>query len=295
MTADEIKTLLMRTSRCDVNSAGESRRYLSPGGTISLSRKLGLNRREVEIAALEAAITPERYRRNIGSVGTGGQVRLLKAKAGVVGAGGLGGFAVELLARCGVGRLTVIDGDSFEPANLNRQLYATESGLFRNKAAAAKERVREINSAVEVIAYPCRGDAGNLPGLLRGCDLVLDCLDNLPSRFALEEACQKLKIPLVHGAVSGFTGQVAVIQPERPLLATIYGRPAVRKPDQRPEAPVGIPAFTPAAVAARQVAEAVKLLTDPAKSLKDTLVLIDLHSGETAPVALAIPDRGRGG
>lgn len=284
MTADEIKALLVRASRCEENQAGENRRYLALDKTISLSRKLGLARRELEIAALKAAITPERYRRNLGAIGLEGQIRLLTAHAGVVGAGGLGGFVIELLARCGVGRLTVIDDDSFEATNLNRQLYATESSLLLNKAAAAKNRVKGINGAVEVTVHQQRGDAGNLALLLQGCDLVMDCLDNLPSRFALEKACQVLKIPLIHGAAAGFAGQVAVIQPDRPLLAAIYGRQA--EPGAAHQE-ADTPSFTPAAVAARQVAEAVKLLTDPAKSLQNTLLLIDLCSGETTAVALS--------
>ena len=224
MLADEIKNILLQLSRRDVGPAGEGYCCIAFEDTISLARTSGLTRGEVEIAALEAGIIPVRYRRNIGTVGLEGQIRLLKAQAGIAGAGGLGGFAVELLARCGVGGLTIIDGDSFDPTNLNRQLYATEETLALDKAAAAAQRVKKINGAVEAKVYKCRGDSGNWQELLQNCDIVLDCLDNLQSRFSLEEACQKLEIPLVHGAIAGFMGQVAVISPGKPLFSAIYGR-----------------------------------------------------------------------
>ena len=273
------RELLLRASRCEEERSGESRRYLALRESIALARKLGLSRRALEIAALEAEVIPERYRRNISAIGIAGQLRLLQARVAVVGAGGLGGFAVELLARCGVGGLTVIDGDSFEPSNLNRQLYALEGGLSLNKAVAAVRRVAEINGAVEAAAHPYRGSDSNLYRLLQGCSLVLDCLDNIPSRFALEEACQELKVPLIHGAVDGFMGQVAVIRPGRPLFKAIYGERKLSSPSDGPGVRQGTPSFTPAAVAARQAAEAVKLLAGLDDPAGDTLQIIDLFSG----------------
>lgn len=282
----EKKSLLLRASRLEIDSAGECCRYLSLGDTVSLAGELGLTRRELEIAALEAGITPDRYRRNLGTMGIAGQLKLLRAHAGVVGAGGLGGYVVELLARCGVGRLTVIDGDSFDSTNLNRQLYALEGGLASDKAGAAARRVNEINGAVEVNAFLCRGDTGNLPRLLQGCDLVLDCLDNLPDRFSLEQVCQALNVPMVHGAIAGFMGQVAIIYPGRPLLGVIYGSQAAPGSRGGVEEHLGNPSFTPAAVAAWQVAGAVKHLAGLAEIPDDVLMLIDLFSGETTPVVL---------
>lgn len=291
MTAGEAE-YLQRAARWGTDPDGESYRYLLLEDTISLARKLGLTRRDLEITALRAGIIPERYRRNLGTLGIEGQIKLLQAQAGLVGAGGLGGYAAELLTRSGVGALVVIDSDSFTESNLNRQLYAVEGGILSSKAALAVRRVQEINGAVEVTAHRSRGDAGNLPRLLQGCDLVLDCLDNLPSRFALEGACQKLKIPLVHGAVAGFMGQVAVIRPGRPLFTAIYGRQDLRSPGHGLETRTGTPSFTPALVAAWQAAEAVKLLAGLGTSLGDALLLIDLISGETARIALTAPING---
>lgn len=293
MTSPKILEILRQSSRSGVNPAGENYRYLTLEDTVSLAGRLGLTRRELEIAALEAGIVPDRYQRNLGTIGIAGQIKLLRAHAGVVGAGGLGGYAVELLARCGVGKLTVIDSDTFDSTNLNRQLYALEGGLSLDKAAAAAQRVEKINGAVEATAHRCRGDSGNLPRLLKGCAVVLDCLDNLQARFSLEAACQKLKIPLVHGAIAGFMGQAAVIRPGRPLLAAIYGRQNEQGTGRGVETQFGNPSFTPAVVAAWQAAEAVKLLAGIGATLEGSLLLIDLFSGETTRIPLTADINGQ--
>ena len=111
--------------------------------------------------ALEQRIIPERYQRNIGTVGIDGQMRLLRSKVGVVGAGGLGGLAIELLARMGIGSLVVIDSDSFTASNLNRQLLSLEGGLGAGKAETAARRVKEINGAVEILPLQQQADASN--------------------------------------------------------------------------------------------------------------------------------------
>jgi molybdopterin/thiamine biosynthesis adenylyltransferase len=284
MIADKAKELIKRAARRETAPTGVSYRLLLFGDLLLLSRKLKLSRRDLEIAALEVGVIPERYHRHIGLLGIAGQLKLLRSRVGLAGAGGLGGYAVELLARSGIGSLIVIDDDCFTAGNLNRQLQASESTLGMSKAEEAVRRVREINGAVEAAAHRCRGSASNWPRLLRGCDLVLDCLDNLPSRFALEKACQELAIPLVHGAIDGFMGQVAVIRPGQPLLATIYGQRGGQRTDRGGAAE--ILSFTPSLVAAQQTAEAVKLLAGFDRTDETVLLMIDLFSGEVARIAL---------
>lgn len=286
MFADEQRELLLQASRCGVDRAGEDCRYLSLESTIALARKLKLSRRDLEIAALQAEIIPERYRVNMDTLGIAGQIKLLRSRAALIGAGGLGGYAVEMLARCGVGSLIVIDDDNFTVSNLNRQLYSIEDGLSSSKADLAVQRVRAVNGAVEAMAHRCRADADNLPRLLQGCDLVLDCLDSRLSRFVLEETCQGLNIPLVHGAVDGFRGQVAVIRPGQPLFETIYASPEIGHSCHDRQVRTGVLSFTPAAVAARQAAEAVKILACLGGSLDGVLLLIDLFTGEATRIAL---------
>lgn len=282
----KIKEEIQRAARSEADYDGESRLYLSLRDSIELSARLNISRRELELAALEAGVVPERYRRNIPAVGLAGQIRLLRSKVGVAGAGGLGGLAIELLARMGVGGISVIDDDRFCESNLNRQLLAVEEGLARDKAGAAAARVAAVNGAVEVRVLPGRGDAASFPDFLRGCDLALDCLDNLSSRFVLERACQEAGIPLVHGAVAGFLGQCAVIRPGRPLFALIYGGAARAEGDRGAEQFLGTPAATPALVAAWQVNEAVKILAGLAEPAGDRLAVFDLLSGETTFIKL---------
>ena len=278
-----LQSAVRELSRPGVDPAGKICRLLSLAGTAVLAKRLGCSRLEVETAALESGIIPERYHRNIGTVGIAGQLALLRSHAFIAGAGGLGGLVIELLARMGVGRLTVIDDDSFCESNLNRQLLALEKDLGCGKAPAASRRVSEVNGSVELMARRCRGDSGSLAGMLGDCRVALDCLDNLPSRFALEQACQKHGIPLVHGAVAGFTGQVAVIWPGEPLFKLIYGSGSAH---HGAEIHLGNPAPTPAMIASWQASEAVKILAGLPCTTRGRLLIIDMLSGETTPIQL---------
>ncbi|MHB1130923.1 MAG: HesA/MoeB/ThiF family protein [Chloroflexota bacterium] len=179
-----------------------------------LADEWGVSPREVQLAALAAHVLPARYQRSLGTVGWEGQARLLRASVGVVGAGGLGGYIVEALARMGVGRLLVIDCDVFEEHNLNRQLLCTEENLGASKAVAAVERAARLNGAVEVEAKHERMTDDNALDLLAGVELVVDALDSLPARFTVERATKALGVPLVHGAIAGYIAQVMTIFPE---------------------------------------------------------------------------------
>ncbi|MDR7867038.1 MAG: HesA/MoeB/ThiF family protein [Sporomusaceae bacterium] len=225
------------------------------------------------LAMLAAGQVPERYLRNIGTIGAAGQARLLEAKVAVVGAGGLGGTIVELLARQGIGYLKVIDGDAFAAHNLNRQLLAAENNLGANKAIAAAARVAAINSDVAVDAVPRMLDADNAAGLLAGIDIVVDALDNIATRLLLGQTARDLGIPLVHGAIAGFTGQIATILPGDPGLDRIYKLCAGQA--KGIENALGNPAATPALAASLQVQEVVKLLTGVGRPLSRQLLYFD--------------------
>ncbi len=280
MVNDDFKRVLNKVSVTKTNPAGEEYTSLSLAASKELAKKNGCSRQQVEIYALENGVVPERYQRSTGTVGIEGQIKLLKATVGVVGAGGLGGFVLELLARMGVGRLLVVDDDVFSDSNLNRQLLAHEKNLDLPKAGAAEKRISEINGAVAVKAYCRRGESSNLPQLFEGCDLVIDCLDNLSSRYDLEEACRKLNVIMIHGAIAGFMGQLAVIRPGKPLLESIYGSRSEKAADRGAEVTLGNPATTPAMLASWQANEAVKLLAGLDDALPDNImVMIDLQSG----------------
>ena len=267
------------------NPAGENYRSLTLAKTGDLANSFALTVSMVEQAALETGVIPERYQRSVGTVGIEGQIRLLKAKVGIVGAGGLGGFALELLARMGVGRLVIVDDDTFSDSNLNRQLLADENNLGESKAETAVRRIAAVNSSVEVTAHNARGDLTNMPQFFSGCDLVLDCLDNLPSRFELEKACGQLGVVMIHGAIAGFLGQLAVIRPGRPLLTSIYGSVAESGLKKGVEVHLGNPATTPAMLAAWQANEAVKFLAGLDGVLPpNKLLIIDMQAGESYQV-----------
>ena len=224
----------------------------------------------------------DRYSRNKELIPADDQATLREKTAAVVGLGGLGGHIAEQLARLGIGRLILIDGDKVEPSNLNRQLFATEKTLDTEKAEAARTRLLEVNSDVHCTAHALRLTAKNGRALLKGADIVLDAVDNIPTRLMLESLCEELNLPLVHGSIGGWWGQVSVIFPGDKTLSRLYPNPdAVGT-----ESYYGNPAFTPAVVASIETAEALKLLLDKPQTLRNKLLRIDLLNHEHATISL---------
>jgi len=206
------------------------------------------------------------------------EVRLLHAKkVCVIGCGGLGGFVVENLARLGILHITVVDCDVFEPSNLNRQLYSSESAIGAPKVEAAAKRIGEINSEVRIIGLKARFDEATGVDLLAGHDAVIDALDNIPSRLLLAEICRTLGIPLIHGSIAGWFGQVAAIFPGDKTMEILFGGIDT---DKGMETSLGNLPFTAALIASLQSAECVKILTGRGEILRNALLLADLLSGE---------------
>jgi molybdopterin/thiamine biosynthesis adenylyltransferase len=242
-----------------------------------LAREFGVSPREVELAALEARVLPRRYLRSLGTVGWEGQIKLLHSVVAVVGLGGLGGNVVEGLARMGVGRLIIVDGDVFLDHNLNRQVLSAEAGMGLLKVEVARSRVTQINAAVEVVVHPEEATRENLPRLLEGAEVVVDALDRLPSRLMLQEVAQSMDIPLVHGAIAGYVGQVMTIFPGDEGLRALYGGGTV--PQQGIEVQLGCPAATPMMVAAWQVQEVMKILLGRGQLLRHKMLFMDAEAG----------------
>lgn len=282
----EIVEALQKAGEDEKSPAGNRYVKLNLRAARKIAEQFSLPLKKVEILALENEIIPERYQRNLGTTdGTGGQISLLNSRAAVIGLGGLGGLAAELLARMGTGTLVLVDGDSFSESNLNRQIISTEKSLGKRKALQAAERIKEINSAVETVAVDEYIKLENAEKILAGCQVVLDCLDNLPARFLLQDSCRKLGIPMIHGAIAQFYGQISTIFPEDPGIESIYGIYKKGK-DKGIERELGNPAATPAIVAAWQVQEAVKLLLGKKPLLRNCLFFIDTLtcSCETIPL-----------
>ena len=198
-----------------------------------------------------------RYLRNHDAISEAEQAILAQKRVLVVGCGGLGGYVIECLARIGVGYLRVVDGDVFDETNLNRQLLSSNMNLGRPKTLAAQQRVMAVNPLVEVEAFQTLLTDENAVQLLEGCDVAVDALDNIPSRLVLQQAARSAGIPLVHGAVAGWIGQVCVVQPGQDLLNSLY--PASTD-TQGEEQETGTLSFTAALTASWQAAETVKLL-----------------------------------
>jgi len=250
-----------------------------------IADECGLSRREVEISAVSRHVMPERYLRSLGTVGWDGQKKLLEATVVIIGAGGLGGWIIEGLARMGVGHLIVVDGDVFEENNLNRQALCTERSLGEAKTENARRRVVEINSAVEIEVHQTWANQENLFKLIEGATVVVDALDTLPARLLLQDVSQSLGIPLVHGAIGGYIGQVMTIFPEDNGLYALYGRGPV--PERGIETQWGNPAATPMMVAAWQIQETVKVITGQKTLLRNRLLFMDAQSGECQLLHLA--------
>ena len=255
-----------------------SYKSLSVANVLSLAGRSGMSGREIEIAALENGIVPERYARNMRACSLEDQAALLRARVGVVGLGGLGGTVAEVLARMGVGRLRLVDGDRFEDSNLNRQLLSTVEGMGHLKSEAARARVDLINPSVDVTALTDFVTAENAGGVLEDCNVVVDCLDNLRTRFVVEDACRRIGCPLVSAAVAGASGHVTTIFPEDTGLRLIYGEPG-QLPLKGAETSLGTLPYAVVFLATLECAEVVKVILKKGNLLRHKLLVADLMDG----------------
>ena len=164
----------------------------------------------------------DRYARNYTSLTKDQQSILRDTTVAIVGLGGLGGYILENLVRLGVKNFHLIDKDVFEITNLNRQLLCTEDNLGKYKAEEAALRARLIQNEVNLNVFIETLDE-NSTHILEGSDLVIDGLDSISGKVALEKLCDKMNLPLVHGAISGYFGQVALSTQTNRIVSKIYG------------------------------------------------------------------------
>lgn len=202
---------------------------------------------------------------------------LRQARVTVLGCGGLGGHVIELLARAGVGTLRLVDDDHFTQGNLNRQILCTAETIGQLKVEAAAQRVHTIDSSIAVERYATRLDSHNALFLLQNSAVVVDALDNIPSRRIAAHAAATLHIPLVYGAVAGFMGLAAVIFPSSSLLERLYPLTDTHDIPEYQHS-VGIAPPTPALIAAVQTSETLKILlhTPRVNLLHDRYFLCDM-------------------
>lgn len=255
---------------------GTSCRTIETSDLGRLADEAGLAGRLVEIAALRQHIIPDRYLRNMKTLSEADQIRLLESTVCIVGMGGLGGLVTETLARMGVGRFRLIDGDVFEAHNLNRQLFSGVDLIGMPKVEAAVTRVKTINPGLEVVATAAYMTTENADALVESSTLVVDCLDNIPSRFALEAAAKRAGIPMISGAIAGISGHVTTIFPEDKGLETIYGPEDQVSMAKGVETRLGCLAPGVNLIASLECAEVLKVLLEKDTALKNRLLVVDL-------------------
>ena len=200
--------------------------------------------------------------------------RIRPATVAIVGLGALGQLAAEELARSGMERLILIDGDRMEPGNLNRQICADVLTMNQFKAEVLSVRLGDISPRMKLKVYPVFLNRENGKALLDGVDLVLDCVDNIPARLCLEELAEQAGIPLIHGGVEGWCGQAAVVFPGDGILKMMFGN------REAEETAVSVLMSAAGTVASIQAAEALKIAAGLEPSLRNILLSIDMRNGE---------------
>ncbi|MEO5697387.1 MAG: HesA/MoeB/ThiF family protein [Burkholderiaceae bacterium] len=231
-----------------------------------------------------------RYSRHIllDELGIEGQQRLLGAHALVIGAGGLGSPVSLYLASAGVGTITIIDGDTVDLTNLQRQIVHNTSRVGESKASSAAQTLHSINPEVRVRALHERADVTRLEQLVVAADVVIDCCDNFATRQAVNAACVLHGKPLVAGAAIGFDAQVSVYDTRdstQPCYACLFPPDTVTE-DVRC-ATMGVFAPLVGIIGSLQAAEALKLLTGVGRSLAGRLQMLDARSMEWTEIRLA--------
>lgn len=274
MTANLSKTLL-KIAKPRTRPDGSSYTALMYSDEKSVAQETGLPLKEIQIAALKNDIIPERYCRNQKTLTNKDQIALLQSHVVIVGQGGLGGTVTEILARIGIGSLTLVDGDIFEESNLNRQLLSTVKDLGKKKAEAGNDRVYSINPAINVHAVTDFFTENNGMHILRNVDLAVDCLDSIPDRFTLEKCCGDAGIPLVSAAIGGTSGQAMVIFPGDRGLRQIYGIPG-SVPQRGVEAQLGTLPFAAVYMAAIECAEVVSIICSNSSQLQNNLLIANM-------------------
>ena len=231
-----------------------------------------------------------RYSRHIllDELGIEGQQRLLAAHALIIGAGGLGSPVALYLGTAGVGRLTIVDHDTVDVTNLQRQIAHNLARVGKPKAESARDTIAAINPDVQVLPLVERADAARLDVLVRDADVVVDCSDNFATRHAVNAACVAHRKPLVSGAAIGFDGQVSVYDTrdaQAPCYACLF--PAEATFEEVQCATMGVFAPLVGIIGSVQAAEALKLLAGIGSSLAGRLQMLDARAMAWTEIRLA--------
>ncbi len=214
----------------------------------------------------------ERYDRQIMIKGFGeeGQEKLKRAKVIIAGGGGLGSPSSIYLAAAGIGMIRIVDNDKIELSNLNRQVLHWDKDIGRRKVISATEKLKELNPEVEIEAIEEMITEANVSQLVADCDLIVDAMDNLPTRYLLNKAALEKDIPFFHGAVYGFEGRTMTIIPGKTACLECAYHGATTPKEKFPV--IGV---TPAIIGCIQATEVIKYIVGIGELLTDKLLIYD--------------------
>ena len=270
----------------------------SMNGGITLWKDRGY---EVQVPRALSAEQRERYSRHllIPEIGVDGQQKLLDAKVLLLGAGGLGSPIALYLAAAGVGTLGIVDDDEVDLSNLQRQVIHNSERIGVPKVDSAEESIRALNPDVKVVKYKTRLDSSNILEIIDGWDVIVDGVDNFPTRYLLNDATVRLKIPVVSASILGFDGQLSVFKPyEGPCYRCLF-----REPPPAELAPScganGVLGVLPGTMGLLQATEVIKLIAgigEPAigrlllyDALGATLTEVKVHRDPECPICSREP------
>jgi len=241
---------------------------------------------EVDVPKTLTAEQRERYSRHLllDEVGLEGQQKLLDAKVLLLGAGGLGSPAALYLAAAGVGTLGIVDNDTVDLSNLQRQVIHSTDRIGVSKVDSAEQTINALNPDVRVIKHEVRLDATNIMKILPGYDIVVDGLDNFPTRYLLNDASVRLKIPVVSAAILGFEGQLSVFKPyDGPCYRCLFPvpPPAELAPSCGANGVLGV---LPGTMGLLQATEVIKLILDEGEPLIGRLLMYDALAARVTEV-----------
>jgi molybdopterin/thiamine biosynthesis adenylyltransferase len=213
----------------------------------------------------------EKYARQIMLKGFGqkGQEKLKKARVFIAGAGGLGSSSATYLAAAGVGTLRIVDHDRVELSNLNRQVLHWPDNIGQTKVSSAESKLKQLNPQVKIEAIEEKITQANISKLVAGCDLIVDAMDNLPTRYLLNKTAIEKNIPFFHGAVYGFEGRAMTVIPGKTACLRCVYRGAI------PEEEFPVIGVTPAVIGCIQATEVIKYLVGMGQLLANRLLVYD--------------------
>ena len=246
----------------------------SMNGGITLWKDRGY---DVEVPKSLTKEQRERYSRHllVPEIGLEGQTKLLESKVLLLGAGGLGSPTALYLAAAGVGTLGIVDDDEVDLSNLQRQVIHTTDRIGVAKVDSAEESIKAINPGVDVKKYKVRLDASNIMEIIEGYDVIVDGVDNFPTRYLLNDATVRLGIPVVSASILGFDGQLSVFAPhEGPCYRCLY--PVPPPADMAPSCGAnGVLGVLPGTMGLLQATEVIKLVTGAGEPLIGRLLLYE--------------------